>query len=528
MREQADERGVDLLLVDTGDRVDGNGLYDGSEPHGLYYYDIYKEQDIDVLCTGNHELYKADAIEREYNQTVPNFADAYLASNVDILQPVTGERVPLARRYRQFTTKNQGIKVLAFGFLFDFTGGAKNTLVQRVEDTIKEPWFQRAIREKVDLFVVAGHVIPRSPEYKALYRAIRRQNWDTPIQFFGGHSHIRDYASFDANARVLQSGRYLETVGWTSLDGVKTSSSNGVEAAKSVTFARRYIDNNLYGYYHHTGLNASTFPTERGQNVTREIRDARAALNLDERYGCAPQDYWLNRAPHTSNDSILSLVTREILPSTLKPAVRADKPRIAIINTGSFRFDIFKGPFTKDTTLILSPFTNRFKYVRDVPWAVAQRVLPLINAGGPVFGTADLQPSALVPVQQMGFQASDVRKRDTAQAPLGASPAPSRSSLIPGYTTRDDEGDDGDDTVHSPITFYAVPNCVQAEVDMPGDGEPETVDVVFLEFVEPWVLLALKYAGEQVGGEDVEEYMGGTTFTELMRGWMKREWGMEC
>ena len=59
MREQADERGLDILLVDTGDKVDGNGLYDGSNPKGKYTYDIFKEQDIDMLCTGNHELYVA-------------------------------------------------------------------------------------------------------------------------------------------------------------------------------------------------------------------------------------------------------------------------------------------------------------------------------------------------------------------------------------------------------------------------------------------------------------------------------------
>ncbi|KAJ9653964.1 hypothetical protein H2198_006952 [Neophaeococcomyces mojaviensis] len=37
-----------------------------------------------------------------------------------------------------------------------------------------------------------------------------------------------------------------------------------------------------------------------------------------------------------------------------------------------------------------------------------------------------------------------------------------RSNLVPGYTTLDDLGCDGDDTIHSPITFYEVPNCIQA------------------------------------------------------------------
>ena len=221
MHEKADETGVDLLLIDTGDRIEGNGLYDASSPKGRYDYDIFKEQDIDVICTGNHELYQADTAAREYTRTVPNFKGKYLASNLDYIKPETGETIPMAQRFRKFTTKNQGIRLLAFGFLFDFTGNSNNTVVQPVEKTIQETWFQDAIREDVDLFLVIGHVTLHGPEYKALYKAIRSENWDTPIQFFGGHSHIRDYARYDSKAYALQSGRYMETIGWMSIDGIK-------------------------------------------------------------------------------------------------------------------------------------------------------------------------------------------------------------------------------------------------------------------------------------------------------------------
>jgi 2',3'-cyclic-nucleotide 2'-phosphodiesterase (5'-nucleotidase family) len=73
MRKRADDEGRDLLLVDTGDRVEGNGLYDASTPKGQYYYDIYREQDVDLLCTGNHELYQAATADGEHERTVPNF-----------------------------------------------------------------------------------------------------------------------------------------------------------------------------------------------------------------------------------------------------------------------------------------------------------------------------------------------------------------------------------------------------------------------------------------------------------------------
>ena len=143
LRRRADADGSDLLLIDTGDRVEGNGLYDASNPKGKYTFDIFKEQHIDIITPGNHELYLKNSSTNDYYKLVPNYKDAYIASNLDIYNPETGKLQPLAPRYRKFTTKNQRIRVVAFGFLFNFRGNANNTVVQPVEDAIKEKWFPR-------------------------------------------------------------------------------------------------------------------------------------------------------------------------------------------------------------------------------------------------------------------------------------------------------------------------------------------------------------------------------------------------
>lgn len=218
MRDKADADGSDLLLVDTGDRIEGNGLYDASHPKGQYLYDVFKQQNVDLICSGNHELYQANASNDEFYFTVPNFKENYLASNLDIYNPENGKLEPLAPRYKKITTKNQGIRILAFGFMFDFTGNANNTVVQHVEDTTKEDWFQEAIRDKdVDLIVIFGHVHIRSKEYEHLFKTIRGVQWDTPIAFLGGHAHIRDYAKYDSKAYAIESGRYMETIGFMSV-----------------------------------------------------------------------------------------------------------------------------------------------------------------------------------------------------------------------------------------------------------------------------------------------------------------------
>ena len=199
LRKKADEDGSDILLIDTGDRVEGNGLYDASDPKGKFTFDIFKHQSIDVVTSGNHELYLKNTSKREYDEMVPDYKNSYIASNLDIRDPKDkndkGEWTAMAPRYRILTTKNLKLRVLAFGFLFDFHGNAPNTRVQDVEETIKEQWFQDAIREKnIDLFLIAGHVPVRaSKEYDAVYNAIRKVKWDAPIVFFGGHTHIRDF-----------------------------------------------------------------------------------------------------------------------------------------------------------------------------------------------------------------------------------------------------------------------------------------------------------------------------------------------
>jgi hypothetical protein len=538
MREKADSMGVDLLLIDTGDRVEGNGIYDSSTPKGKYTYDIFREQDIDVITTGNHELYQTDTADREYEQTVPNFKGKYLASNLDYINPKTGEQVPMAQRYRIFTTKNQGIRILAFGFLFDFTGNGNNTVVQPVEKTIKEKWFQQAIREKVDLFIVAGHVTLPGPEYKAIFQAIRSQNWDTPIQFFGGHSHIRDYHKYDSKAYGLQAGRYMETVGWMSIEGIKSSKekegeAKDIEAQASLSFKRRYIDNNLFGYHYHTGLNKSTFPTERGLNASAAIFKARNALKLDHNFGCAPRDLWMNRAPYPSNESVFTWLETEVVPDIAVIPERKDVPTLAIVNTGAIRFDIFKGAFTRDTTYIISPFISKLVYLRDVPYSAAKRVETFLNNAGQILDVQGMQAYELAPPEQMSVRSNIVGPAMTqefhaaggAQSPLlthGEDPR-----LIPGYTTKDDAGDEGDDTLHTPLTFYKVPNVIQSSRSFPADADPENVDLVFVDFIQPWVLTAMLFTGQNYTAHDVAPYTN-ETLTELMADWIKTHWSQEC
>ncbi|KAG6307439.1 hypothetical protein E4U45_004615 [Claviceps purpurea] len=537
LKRRADDDGVDLLIVDTGDRVEGNGLYDASNPKGLFYYDIWAQQQPDIICIGNHELYQASTADCEVNTTVPNFKGKYIASNVDYIDPESGERKPIAQRYRKFRTKNQGLEIVAFGFLFDFKGNANNTVVQSVADTIKEQWFQNAIREKPDLFVVIGHVGLRMEEYRTIFTALRKQNWNTPIAMLGGHAHVRDTRRFDSQSLAMASGRYFETIGFMSIDGIGhklTGQVSSETTASSLKFNRKYIDTNLLGMYHHTGLNETTFPTKKGKAVSTQIARARKALDLDYTFGCAPKDLWMSRARYPSNESIFSWIQDEVFPDILVNEKRKDKSRLAIMNTGGIRFDIFQGPFTRGSTYLVSPFVSGFNFIPDVPYHIASKVIVLLNGADKILSTHGAEtkfmaaPELMFPSVhgQSPAVPAEESDQDGDDARLELRSVISQR-LLAGYTTKDDLGTDGDDTVHAALPFYAVPNCIQSEMNFPEDGEPETVDLIYIDFIQPWVLPALKFAGGDYSSDDVQVYMEGT-FTYKMSEWIAKHWPKKC
>lgn len=539
LHARADADGSDLLLVDTGDRIEGNAIYDSSKPRGKFTYEIAKEQQIDLICSGNHELYKKTSSEGEFYHTVPDFQGNYLASNLDIYNPETGKLEALAPRYKKFTTKNQGIRILAFGFIFDFTGNANNTVIHRVEDTVKESWFTEAIKDQnLDLIIVFGHVDIRSKEYATLFSTIRSAQADLPIQFFGGHTHIRDYKRFDRKSVALESGRYMETIGFQSIEGLGTGGTKEREPVvqkETIKFSRLYLDNNLFSLHHHSGKNEETFPTKHGKEASTRIGDARKSLDLNHRYGCAPHDFWVSRRPYPHDESLFTWLEKEVLPDTMRDTVRAKegKKAIFITNTGGLRFDIFQGPFTRDTKFLVSPFTSGVRLIKDVPYKAASGVLTLLNHGGPIMEAMSsqnmiMQPPEVAAAWKRHHLFSTYERGQSHRDAPGEQSVLNGKSLIPGYTTQDDEGNDGDDTLHSPILFYNVPNCIQASVGFEADGnEPDKVDVLYNEFIQKWILMALGFLGEEYTDEDTEYFLDGRSFTDIMTDWVSKNWDVD-
>ncbi len=165
-------------------------------------------------AVGNHELYITDIAYETFNQFSKVYGDKYVTSNVQIINPATGQFEYVGKPYRYFTTQHgksrsillnfavililsKGLRIMAFGVLYDFKGNSNVSKVIKAADLVKEKAFLDAVNypKPIDLFLLIGHNPARMNDSEntlgTVYKTIRGAHPDTPIQAFGGHSHIR-------------------------------------------------------------------------------------------------------------------------------------------------------------------------------------------------------------------------------------------------------------------------------------------------------------------------------------------------
>jgi len=475
MKAKAERLGVDLLLVDSGDLHDGTGFGDATDPNGKLTMPIFKQLPYDLLSIGNHELYTTEIANDTYHNFAPHWNGRYVTSNVDFYD--NGVQVPFSDRYAYYETKF-GIRVMSFAFLYNFTGNSNASVVTPVGDAVQQPWFQEQVRRTdIDLFLVAGHIPVRdSEEWRLVYSAIRQHQPTTPIQIFGGHRHVRDAVAWDATAMGTAAGRYCETVGWTTIDGLAAnvtrakspmgkgsisitkpmSGYNFTQPSQSnLTYTRQYLDFNRPTFEKHTESTDQTFNTSYGLALTNNITDSRDTLpQLDDVLGCSPGSYYLARFPISDPRSLFNYLTNTVFPAVVYAEGRNTSayPRIIMTNTGGFRYDLLKGRFTIDNAYQANPYQNLWQYM-TAPWGVAKNVL-------------------------MNMQTDRVYKRqESDDMQYNATTGLYETA---GYVTEDDFGDDGDNTIHIDQGSASPPHYVAANVSTSNITDDDTLVDVYV------------------------------------------------
>jgi hypothetical protein len=222
----------------------------------------------------------------------------------------------------------------------------------------------------------------------------------------------------------------------------------------------------------------------------------------------------------------------KILPEMIYNKQRSSVPRMIFINGGSQRFDVFKR-FTYDTSFLVSPFTSRFMYAADVKWEVASQLLDyFINDPSPY--SAKAQEKGDLPPLDTHADYIDMFAQSAPGNQIPLARGRKRYRKIKGYTTKDDFGHTGDDTVHEHFDIFEPPKVLQANGSFPADytiSPPEVVDVVFFDFIAENVAAGLNtiVGKEKYKASEFGMYMRHEdTLTKLILEFVDKRWGKHC
>lgn len=398
---------------------------------------------------------------------------------------------------------------MAFGVMFDYWTPPKNVAVHLAKEMVEELWFKDAVSNPdVDLFVLLGHNPARlnvtdndnNSTMKIIAEKIQEKRPGVPVQAFSGHSHIRDFMAYNDNATALQSGKYADTVGWLSMTGINSPTYNGsmypsnvpnpvryaISNPKSnLTYARRYLDWNRETFQYHSDTvgNDTAFDTPTGTEISDRITCLRQKYKLDEYYGCAPRSYCISCKPYGDEGNIYTLV-EEALAQVVVSETRNHIPRLIFSNRNSIRYDLAQGPFTYDDSFIVCPWVDYMNFTTGVSFEDASKLRDTIiyyaeNNKCPPTASLD---EIVLEYSGPGSTKQKVLSRRSVQPP---------GMLSAGYRTRDDFGDDGDDTRHAPIPFYEPPAYVQANVSVANQTHDMLYDIVFIDHASKIVMPAL-------------------------------------
>lgn len=283
----------------------------------------------------------------------------------------------------------------------------------------------------------------------------------------------------------MAAGRYMETVGFTSLYLPHLARGAG-QATNDLQITRRYLDANLATYTFHTNTTHSSFSTSLGKSIKARMAAYASSFNLSYTFGYAPQTYYLNRYPTTHPKSLINLYATRVFYTVLKPPIERENAAVEpvfLFNTGAARFDIFQGRFTVDDQFAVVPFENAMWYVKGLDRDLVDRVLVWLNRreGEPeLLGGEDDGRNARIMRDSMdtfkrrrreveAFAASN--QQSVLDGPSLVSQderhktflqqAQERDKVTYGYVTADLCGPTpGDDTPHRPLPAFYVPDFV--------------------------------------------------------------------
>jgi len=366
MKEYAENNNEVFLLFDSGDLIEGTGLSDATPIHGEYIFPIVKMvQNYNGLTMGNHDIGHDNTVELMRTSFINYWNGSYLAANSIWKE----DQEDLGAPYQVIEVN--GMRILALGYLYNFTQSCNDTEVVDVSDSLLETYFQNAMdEENIDFVVVIAHIDPKSPpELRQIYKAIRNAQPNVPILLLSGHAHEKYYEWYDWNAFTIESGKYFQVLGLVTfyID----------DSGNFADFEHQWVDTSRENFYKLAKKDSSDFMTPEGETIRELLTTLYNKLGLNETLGCSPITY-SQYAPLNESNSLFSLYINEILPAELFTAM-SNQSQYFMCNPYSLRDNLYKGTVTKNDVISIMPFGDSFYYFPSMTGSEIQSLVANAN-----------------------------------------------------------------------------------------------------------------------------------------------------
>lgn len=330
LKHFCDENGHDLWFINNGNWKDGTGLAMGGNSSSLV--PLLNKMPWDAINIGEHELYHQKTVDLMKEAMIPNFANQFVSSNVNLV----GKDGTQSMVKRHILLEGQKYKVLVFGFIHDLYLPNPRLKIESVENTVKEVWFEKVLQEETyDAILVLAQIDAEDGLINIIHDKIRAIGVgdDVPIQFIAGHTQKRAHKRVGTWSHSFQAGANLDTLGFVSFPVSETAKAKPTEADKLFEYA--YLNTSVHSLTHILG-NPETFQTERGQNMSQSIQHTRHFLGLDEVVACPVQDYHLENHIFRKQ-SLWWLWQNGIVPNEI---CKHKTHCIVLVSSSSFRYGV--------------------------------------------------------------------------------------------------------------------------------------------------------------------------------------------
>eukprot|EP00980_Cylindrotheca_fusiformis_P005750 scaffold1194_cov127-Cylindrotheca_fusiformis.AAC.27 len=375
LKQYCDDNGRDLWFVNNGDWMHGTGLAMGGNASSLV--PLLNEMPWDAITLGNHELYHHATVQLINSSMLPNFADQFVSSNVEMISH-DGLHEPLGKKYILLEGANH--RVLVFGFIYDLDLRSPKLNIDKVEDVINEEWFKAALKEEeYDAIMVLAHMDFEDHLIDIIDSAIRSNEVgdDMPIQFIAGHTHKRDQRRIGLWTHAYEAGGNLDTLGFVSFPVIATAKAKPKEAKQ--LFGRTYLNTSVDLLSSVLG-DPDPFRTANGEDLSRKINETRHFLRLDEVVACPLQDYHLNNHM-LGKQSLWGLWQMQVAPNEI---CEHEKRCIVLVSSSTFRYGVRGSAssgdeMTLDDVVAIAPNMEPVYYVGEVNDYAIQRLNSSLN-----------------------------------------------------------------------------------------------------------------------------------------------------